>query len=55
MIGQFGSRAIRLYEQEPGEAFASSRLGLYVKRWVKWSTAGFVVTPRTETIKTLGT
>ena len=52
---EFVARAIRLYEQEPGEAFASSRFGLYVQRWVKWSTAGFVVTPRTETIKTLGT
>ncbi len=32
-VEQFVARAIRLYEQEPGEALASSRLGLYVKRW----------------------
>ncbi len=28
------ARAIRLYEQEPGEALVSARLGLYVRRWV---------------------
>lgn len=27
--------SIRLYEQEPGEAFAAARLGLYVQRWVR--------------------
>ncbi len=32
---QFVARAIRLYEQEPGEALASARLGLYVRRWVR--------------------
>jgi len=32
---QFSARAIRLYEQEPGEALASARLGLYVRRWVR--------------------
>ncbi len=36
----FVARAIRLYEQEPGEAFASARLGLYVRRWVRWVRAG---------------
>ncbi len=30
------ARAIRLYEQEPGEAFASIRFGLYVQRWARW-------------------
>ncbi len=34
------ARAIRLYEQEPGEACASARLGLYVERWVRWAGAG---------------
>ncbi len=33
-VENFVARAIRLYEQEPGEACASSRLGLYVRRWV---------------------
>ena len=33
-IERFVARAIRLYEQEPGEAFASSRLGLHVRLWV---------------------
>ena len=37
---QFIARAIRLYEQEPGEAEASARLGLYVRRWVRWAGAG---------------
>ncbi len=32
-IEQFVERALRLYEQEPGEVSASSRLGLYVRRW----------------------
>ena len=31
---RFVARATRLYEQEPGEALASARLGLYVRRWV---------------------
>ncbi len=39
-IEQFIARAIRLYEQEPGEACASTRLGLYVRRWVRWAGAG---------------
>ncbi len=30
----FVARATRLYEQEPGKAFASSQFGLYVRRWV---------------------
>ncbi len=41
-IEQFVARAIRLYEQEPGEADASARFGLYVRRWVRW--AGAAVT-----------
>ncbi len=39
-IERFVARAIRLYEQEPGEALASARLGLYVRRWVGWAGAG---------------
>ena len=39
-IEKFVERATRLYEQEPGEADASARLGLYVQRWVTWATAG---------------
>ena len=34
-IEQFVERAIRLYEQEPGEALAVARLGLYVRRWAQ--------------------
>ena len=37
---QFVARAIRLYEQGPGEADACARLGLYVQRWVRWASAG---------------
>ncbi len=33
-IENFVARVIRLYEQEPGEALASARLGLCVRRWV---------------------
>ena len=36
----FVARAIRLYEQGPGEAEAFARLGLYVRRWVRWVRAG---------------
>ncbi len=39
-IKQFVARAIRLSEQEPGEACASSRFGLYVRRWVGWARGG---------------
>ena len=39
-IEQFVERALRLYEQEPGELGGSSRLGLYVRRWVSWTGAG---------------
>ncbi len=42
-IERFVARAIRLYEQEPGEALASARLGLYVRRWVRWAGAGLAV------------
>jgi hypothetical protein len=41
-VENFISRAIRLYEQEPGEDFASSRLGLYVQRWFRWVVAGLL-------------
>lgn len=39
-IENFVARAIRLSEQEPEEAFASARFGIYVRRWVAWSSAG---------------
>ena len=39
-IANFLARAIRLYEQEPGKPCDSSRLGLYVRRWVRWVCAG---------------
>ena len=39
-IENFVARAIRLYEQEPREALASARLGLYVRRWIRWAGAG---------------
>ncbi len=42
-IERFVERAIRLYEQGPGEACASSRFGLYVRRWVRWTNAGLSV------------
>src|SRR5207245_7585479 len=39
-MDNFVARALRLYEQEPGEPFASARLGAYVQRWVRWVRAG---------------
>jgi len=35
-----GEPSPRLYEQEPGEPYDSSRFGLYVKRWLRWLWAG---------------
>ncbi len=42
-VENFISRAIRLYEQEPREPYGSYRLGLYVRRWVMWVRAWFIV------------
>ena len=39
-LNNFIERAIRLYEQGPGEPCGSTRLGEYVKRWVRWAGAG---------------
>lgn len=39
-VEKFVERAIRLYEQEPEEALASARLGLYLRRRVRWAGAG---------------
>jgi len=36
-IENFVARALRLYEQEPGEPLDSSRLGVYVKHWAAWA------------------
>jgi len=35
-LNNFVERAIRLYEQKPGEPCSSTRLGEYAKRWVGW-------------------
>ena len=40
-IENFLERAIRLYEQEPGEETAPVRLGAYVRRWEGWARSGF--------------
>ena len=39
-IENFLERAIRLYEQEPGEEMAPVRLGAYVRRWEGWARGG---------------
>jgi hypothetical protein len=39
-IEGFVARCFRLYEQEPEEDLASARLGLYVRRWIRWAGAG---------------
>ncbi len=41
-IERFVERASRLYEQEPGGASRVSRFGTYVRRWVRWTTAGLI-------------
>ncbi len=41
-IENFLARAIRLYEQEPGEPCDFSRLGAYVKHWAAWAKGGLV-------------
>src|SRR5947209_19183268 len=38
-ISSFVARVRQLYEREPGEG-VSARLGAYVRRWVRWVTAG---------------
>jgi hypothetical protein len=39
-LNNFVERAIRLYEQGPGKPSGSTRLGRYVKRWVRWAGSG---------------
>ena len=34
-IERFVARAVRLYEQEPGEVSASARLGAFVQLWAR--------------------
>jgi len=40
-LENFVERVIRLYERGPGEPCGSTRLGEYVKRWVRWAEVGF--------------
>ncbi len=42
-LENFVNHATRLYEQEPGVPLGNSRLGLYVRRWLCWVTAGWAV------------
>ena len=39
-VANFVARVRQLYEHEPGRATAASRLGVYVRRWVRWVRAG---------------
>ena len=34
---RYVERAVRLYEQEPGEPYGSSRFWLYIKHWLRWA------------------
>jgi hypothetical protein len=38
-VDNFVACVRQLYEREPGEG-VSARLGAYVRRWVRWVTAG---------------
>ena len=42
-IEKFIERATRLYEQDRKERSGPSRLGMYVRRWVRWAGAGLGV------------
>ena len=35
-IEWYVARTVQVYEKEPGEAFAPSRLGKLVQRWIRW-------------------
>ena len=41
-----GSICSSRIEQEPGEAFASATLGLYVRRWIGWPGAKLFSLPK---------
>ncbi len=43
-IRKFVERALRLYEQEPGDLSRVPRFGAYVRRWNTWAKAGVPVT-----------
>jgi len=48
-IDKFLARAARLYEREQEEPFGSPLLGLYVKRWLRWVSAGHSYETRHDT------
>jgi hypothetical protein len=50
-IDNFVACATRLYEQGPGEADASPRLGLYVQQWLRWARSGLARTYFSNTLK----
>ena len=39
-VKKFIVKATRLYEQEQANPKGSSQLGLYVRRWVRWTESG---------------
>ncbi len=45
-INNFVERALRLYEQEPGDLSRVSCFGAYVRRWSSWANAGMRGTRR---------
>jgi RNA-directed DNA polymerase len=51
ILQHFVTRSLRLYEQELREGETSSRLGDYVRRWVRWVSAG--VEPGTSAVTCL--
>ena len=42
-LDRFVEKATRLYEQAKGQPEGSPLPGLYVSKWLKWTTAGFPV------------
>ena len=55
-IVNFLERAIRLYEQEPGEEMATARLGAYVRRWERWTAglADWIINSRAGSSRSVG-
>jgi hypothetical protein len=42
-LKHFVARVRQLYEHEPSAATAADRLGVYVRRWVRWGRAGLIL------------
>jgi len=46
-IERYVARTVQVYEKEPGEVFAPSRLGKFLQGWIKWLFSGITL-PKKE-------